>query len=66
MNRKLNEEFFHRDCLTVAPELVGKVLVRRLDDGRVIRKPIEARRTLPATPQRDALRGQSCYTAGAA
>ncbi len=40
MNRKLNEEFFHRDCLTVAPELVGKVLVRRLDDGRVIRERI--------------------------
>ncbi len=40
MNRKLNEEFFHRDCLAVAPELVGKVLVRRLDDGRVIRERI--------------------------
>lgn len=25
--KRLNEDFFHRDCLTVAPELVGKVLV---------------------------------------
>ena len=26
----LGEEFFHRDCLVVAPELVGKILVRRI------------------------------------
>ena len=27
---RLTREFFHRDCLTVAPELVGKLLVRRI------------------------------------
>lgn len=33
---RLGEEFFHRDCLEVAPALVGKVLVRRLEDGQQI------------------------------
>lgn len=31
---RLGEEFFHRDCLLAAPELVGKVLVRSFGDGR--------------------------------
>lgn len=34
---KLNDDFFHRDCLELAPDLVGKVLVRRLDSGEEIR-----------------------------
>lgn len=34
---RLSEEFFHRDCLEVAPDLVGKVIVRTLDDGSIIR-----------------------------
>ncbi|MCI8951137.1 MAG: DNA-3-methyladenine glycosylase [Lachnospiraceae bacterium] len=34
---RLKKDFFHRDCLIVAPELVGKVLVRRLEDGSQIR-----------------------------
>lgn len=29
----LGEEFFHRDCLEVAPDLVGKLIVRNFDDG---------------------------------
>lgn len=29
--KRLGSEFFHRDCLTVAPELVGKVLVSCTD-----------------------------------
>ncbi|MDO5416034.1 MAG: DNA-3-methyladenine glycosylase [Lachnospiraceae bacterium] len=33
----LTEEFYHRDCLEVAPELVGKLLVRTLPDGSQIR-----------------------------
>lgn len=33
----LNEEFFHRDCLELAPDLVGKILVRKLDSGEEIR-----------------------------
>lgn len=33
---KLNEDFFHRDCLEVAPELVGKLIMRKLDDGTVL------------------------------
>ncbi|MDO5351009.1 MAG: DNA-3-methyladenine glycosylase [Lachnospiraceae bacterium] len=34
---RLSEEFYHRDCLEVAPELVGKVLVRTLEDGSQLR-----------------------------
>ena len=34
---RLNEAFYHRDCLQVAPDLVGKMLVRRLEDGSQIR-----------------------------
>lgn len=33
----LNNDFFHRDCLELAPDLVGKILVRSLDDGKEIR-----------------------------
>ena len=33
MLRKLEDTFFSRDCLEVAPALVGKWLVRRLPDG---------------------------------
>lgn len=31
--KMLNEDFFHRDCLKVAPDLVGKLIVRTHDDG---------------------------------
>lgn len=34
---KLGYDFFNRDCLVVAPELVGKILVRRLEDNTEIR-----------------------------
>ena len=37
MPRKLDYQFFRRPCLTVAQELVGKVLAHRLPDGRVLR-----------------------------
>ena len=37
MGKKLGEEFFHRPCLAVARELVGKVLVRRMPDGSLLR-----------------------------
>ncbi|MDE6780780.1 MAG: DNA-3-methyladenine glycosylase [Ruminococcus sp.] len=40
MNRKLTGEFFDRDCLEVAPELVGKILVRRLPSGEELRERI--------------------------
>lgn len=33
----IDEEFFHRDCLEVAPDLVGKYIVRRLENGEEIR-----------------------------
>ena len=33
MPKKLDYDFFHRPCLTVAQDLVGKVLVHRLPDG---------------------------------
>ena len=31
--KTLSEEFFHRDCLEVAPDLVGKLIVRTMEDG---------------------------------
>ena len=31
----LTPEFFHRDCLEVAPDLVGKVLVRQTEAGEI-------------------------------
>ena len=37
MARKLDYDFFQRPCLTVAEELVGKILVHRLADGTVLR-----------------------------
>ena len=33
---KLGREFFDRDTVTVAPALLGKLLVRRLEDGRLL------------------------------
>jgi len=37
---KLNSDFFARDVLEVAPELVGKIICRRLPDGQMIRGKI--------------------------
>lgn len=37
---RLTVEFFARDVLEVAPDLVGKVLVRRLPDGSELRERI--------------------------
>lgn len=34
---KLEKEFFNRDCLEVAPDLVGKILVHRLSDDTELR-----------------------------
>ena len=34
---KLSPSFFQRDVLAVAPELLGKLLVRRFDDGHIER-----------------------------
>ncbi|MBQ8781394.1 MAG: DNA-3-methyladenine glycosylase [Oscillospiraceae bacterium] len=35
--KKLDYDFFHRDCLKVSPELVGKIIARRDEDGNIIR-----------------------------
>lgn len=40
MNRRLDKDFFDRDCLEVAPELVGKIFAHRLADGTVLRERI--------------------------
>ena len=40
MNRRIGAEFFGRDVLEVAPDLVGKILVRRLPDGTELRERI--------------------------
>ena len=37
MPEKLDYDFFHRPCLTVARDLVGKVLVHRMPDGSLHR-----------------------------
>ena len=37
MAQKMDYEFFHRPCLTVAENLVGKILAHRLPDGTVLR-----------------------------
>ena len=34
---RLDPSFFHRDCLDVAPDLVGKILCHRLPDGSLRR-----------------------------
>lgn len=33
----LGDNFFHRDCLEVAPDLVGKLIVRKLESGEEIK-----------------------------
>ncbi len=40
MGRRISAEFFHRDALEVAPDLVGKILVHRLPDGTELRERI--------------------------
>ncbi len=37
MTCRLQAEFFHRNVLTVAPELLGKIIVRRFGSGQVQR-----------------------------
>jgi len=37
MPNKLDYDFFHRPCLTVAQALVGKILAHRMPDGTVLR-----------------------------
>lgn len=39
-NKKMGKDFFSRDALDVAPELVGKILVHRLPDGTELRERI--------------------------
>lgn len=41
MEKILSESFFKRDALIVAPELVGKIIVRTLDDGTRIKLRID-------------------------
>ncbi len=35
MTQRLGIEFFNRDCLELAPELLGKLIVRKFDDGSI-------------------------------
>ena len=35
--KKLDYDFYHADCLEVAPMLVGKIIARRMDDGSILR-----------------------------
>ena len=38
---RLDEKFFHRDCLDVAPDLVGKLIVRKINDDIIKVRIIE-------------------------
>ena len=38
--KKLDSDFYDRDCLIVAPSLIGKILVHRLPDGTELRERI--------------------------
>ena len=66
---RLAEEFFQRDCLAVAPALVGKVLVRQFKDGQQVRLRIseteayrgEADTACHAHKGRTALAFKFCY-----
>ena len=40
MSLRLTSSFFERDACTVAPELLGKILVRRFEDGSEMRSII--------------------------
>ncbi len=40
MNNRLSPDFFIRDVLEVAPALIGKLLVRQFNDGRIERSRI--------------------------
>lgn len=33
----LGYDFFHRDCLDAAPELVGKIIARKTENGEILR-----------------------------
>lgn len=37
MEKRLDYDFFHRDCLETAPDLVGKIIAVRTADGDAIR-----------------------------
>lgn len=50
---RLDRDFFLRDALDVAPELIGKTLVRRLPDGNDIRLIIT---------ETEVYRGEELYT----
>jgi DNA-3-methyladenine glycosylase len=40
MNRKLPRSFFARDAIELAPDLIGKILVRKMKDGTIRRARI--------------------------
>lgn len=40
MNKKLDKNFYEKDVLEVAPLLIGKILVRKLDDGNILKSRI--------------------------
>ena len=40
MRQKLGEDFYRRDVLDVAPDLLGKILVRKFDENTIIRSQI--------------------------
>lgn len=40
MTKRLNASFFERNALDIAPEILGKIIVRRLPDGTCLHTTI--------------------------
>ena len=65
---RLTESFYHRDCLEVAPDLVGKLILRKFPDGTLLRERLRrqrrtvGRKTWRAMPPRAERPGQNCST----
>ena len=67
MMERLGADFFHRDCLEVAPDLVGKLLIRQLPDGTILQERIaeteayREKKTRLAMPTKAEPNEQSCF-----
>ena len=61
---RLEAAFFHRDCLEVAPDLVGKILVHRLPDGTELRERIAETEAYRLFPRPQGAFRRTCLTGG--
>ena len=67
MMERLEADFFHRDCLEVAPDLVGKLLIRQLPDGTILQDALQKQKPIGEKKMRLAMltkaepNEQSCF-----